>query len=98
VASELAETPEKSSETLSGHAPRFQPESVWLTALMASTAAFLLGFVIYLALHLLLLKNVAPNEVVKTTLTLMAALAAVLTGVYAYRKQRLSEARRPDQG
>jgi uncharacterized protein YjbI with pentapeptide repeats len=59
---------------------------------MASSAAVLLGLVIYLGLHLVLLKSVAPNEVVKTTLTLMAALAAVLTGVYAYRKQRLSEA------
>ena len=61
---------------------------------MASTAAVLLGLVIYLALHLVLLRGVAPNEVVKTTLTLMAALAAVQTGVYAYRKQRLTEARR----
>jgi uncharacterized protein YjbI with pentapeptide repeats len=59
---------------------------------LASSAAVLLGLVIYLAFHLVLLKGVAPNEVVKTTLTLMAGLAAVLTGVYAYRKQRLSEA------
>ena len=51
----------------------------------------MLGLVIYLALHLVLLKGVAPNEVVRTTLTVMAGLAAVLTGVYAYRKQRLSE-------
>jgi hypothetical protein len=45
-------------------------------------------------LHLLLLKGVLPDEVVKTTLPLMAALAAMQTGVYAYRKQRLTEARR----
>lgn len=92
MASESPETPQKSSETLSGHAPRFRPESVWLAALLASSAAVVLGLVIYLALHLILLKGVAPNEVIRTTLTLMAGLAAVLTGVYAYRKQRLSEA------
>jgi uncharacterized protein YjbI with pentapeptide repeats len=92
VALESADDPQKSSETQSGHAPRFRPESVWVAALLASSAAVLLGLAIYLALHLVVLKGVAPNEVVKTTLTLMAALAAVLTGVYAYRKQRLSEA------
>jgi hypothetical protein len=45
-------------------------------------------------------KGAAPIEVVKITLTLMAALAAVLTGLYAYRKQRLSEgdAARADVG
>ena len=92
VASESADDPQKPSETRSGHAPRFRPESVWVAALLASSAAVLLGLVIYLALHLVLLKGVAPDEVVKTTLTVMAGLAAVLTGVYAYRKQRLSEA------
>jgi Pentapeptide repeats (9 copies) len=92
VTSESAEPTLKSSETLSGHTPRFRPESVWLAALLTSTAAVLLGLAIYLALHQVLLKGVAPDEVVKTTLTLMAGLAAVLTGVYAYRKQRLSEA------
>lgn len=91
MASESAEPTLKSSETQSGHAPRFRPESVWLAALIASTAAVLLGLVIYLALHLVLLKGVAPNEVIRTTLAVMAGLAAVLTGVYAYRKQRISE-------
>jgi hypothetical protein len=61
---------------------------------MACTAAVLLSLLIYLALHLLLLKGVLPDEVVNATLTLMAALAAVQTGVYTYRKQRLTEARR----
>lgn len=89
---ELVDGPQTPNDPAGGHAPRFRPESVWLAALMASTAAVLLGLGIYLALHLVLLRGVAPNEVVKTTLTLMAGLAAVLTGVYAYRKQRLSEA------
>ena len=91
VASEQAETPKKSSEPQGGHAPRFRPESVGLAALMASTAAVLLGLAIYLALHLGLLKGVPPDEVIRTTLTVMAGFAAVLTGVYAYRKQRVSE-------
>jgi uncharacterized protein YjbI with pentapeptide repeats len=92
VASESEDILQESSETLSGHAPRFRPESVWLAALLASSAAVALGLVIYLVLHLVLLKGVAPNDVIRTTLTLMAGLAAVLTGLYAYRKQRLSEA------
>lgn len=54
--------------------------------------ASLLGWLLYQqVLASPIAKGAAPIEVVKTTLTLMAALAAVLTGVYAYRKQRLSE-------
>ena len=65
MAVESAETTQKSSNARDGHAPRFRPESVWLAALMASTAAVVLGLLVYLLLHQLLLKGVAPNEVVK---------------------------------
>ena len=72
------------------HAPRLW--KVWIAAPVAITVASALGWFLYQrvlvspAVH-----GAAPIEVVKTTLALMAALGAVLTGVYAYRKQRLSE-------
>jgi hypothetical protein len=91
VALEPADRPQGSSEARGGHAPRFRPESVWLAALLSSGAAVVVGLLVYLFLHLVLLQSVAPNEVIKTTLILMAGLAAVLTGVYAYRKQKISE-------
>ena len=72
------------------HAPRLW--KVWIAAPVAITMASALGWFLYQrvvvspAVH-----GAAPIEVVKITLALIAAIGAVLTGVYAYRKQRLGE-------
>jgi uncharacterized protein YjbI with pentapeptide repeats len=72
------------------HAPRLWP--VWIAAPVALVVASALGWVLYQHVQSSpAVRGAAPVEVVKTTLTLMVALGAVLTGVYAYRKQRLGE-------
>jgi uncharacterized protein YjbI with pentapeptide repeats len=72
------------------HAPRLW--KVWIAAPLAIVIASAFGWLLYQQVLVSpAVKGAAPIEVVKVTLTLMAALAAVLTGVYAYRKQRLSE-------
>ena len=72
------------------HAPHLWP--VWIAAPIAIIVACALAWVLYQ--HVLgssAVVGAKPLDVVRITLTLMAGFAAVLTGVYAYRKQRLSE-------
>lgn len=72
------------------YAPNLWP--VWIVAPLAVAAASALSWLVYHSFSTSqAARGAAPIEVVKTTLTLMAGLAAVLTGVYAYRKSRLSE-------
>ena len=81
------------------HAPRLW--KVWIAAPLAIVIASAFSWLLYQQVLVSpAVKGAAPIEVVKITLTLMAALAAVLTGLYAYRKQRLSEgdAARADVG
>jgi len=65
---------------------------VWIAAPVAIAVASGLGLALYDFVRASsAVRGAAPIEVIKITLTLMIALGAVLTGVYAYRKQRLSE-------
>jgi uncharacterized protein YjbI with pentapeptide repeats len=65
---------------------------VWIVAPVTVVMASAVGWLIYHYLSISpAVRQAAPIEVVRTTLTLMAGLAAVLAGVWAYRKQRVSE-------
>jgi uncharacterized protein YjbI with pentapeptide repeats len=72
------------------YAPRLW--KVWISAPLAIAVASAFSWFLYQqVLVSSAVRGASSVEVVKTTLTLVAALGAVLTGVYAYRKQRLSE-------
>ena len=74
-----------------GYAPNLWP--VWRAVTLGILTASLVGWLIYYFLSVSPASaKTAPIEVVRTTLTMMAGLAAVLTGIWAYRRQRLSEA------
>lgn len=75
------------------HTPKLWP--VWLVAPIALVAVAGVAYLLYQGAEALLdqgtEKPVKVNDIVKTTATGFTLLGAVLTGVYAYRKQRLSE-------
>ncbi|WP_329453687.1 hypothetical protein OG894_45065 (plasmid) [Streptomyces sp. NBC_01724] len=80
------------------HTPRLW--SVWLVAPLALLAVAALSYVIYHNVYDLLAdtaagqtpgKPVNVNDVIKTTVTVLTLIGAVLAGIYAYRKQLLAE-------
>ncbi|WP_409494728.1 pentapeptide repeat-containing protein [Amycolatopsis sp. cmx-11-12] len=74
------------------HAPSLW--SMWTTAPLAVLFAGGLCVLIFWGLHRLAGDSKPPTsnlDLIKTTLTVAALIAAVLTGVYAYRKQRVAE-------
>ncbi|WP_433384071.1 hypothetical protein ACQPZX_23085 [Actinoplanes sp. CA-142083] len=87
-----------------GHTPRLRP--VWLVAVASVLVATAALATVYIWLDHSLIPSTAPGgsesdrtlNVFKTTVALATFVGAVLAGVYAYRKQRLTEgdARRAD--
>src|SRR3954452_3086770 len=81
-----------------GETPRMW--RVWISAPILVAAASGLAYLIYVQLRsaapLVALPGQPPAvntlEVVKTTISVAAFVGAVLAGIYAYRKQRLTEA------
>jgi membrane protein implicated in regulation of membrane protease activity len=94
----------RKSQQEAGHTPRLQP--VWLVATLSILAATSALLATYLWFDHSLIPPAASGasdadrslNVVKTALALATFVGAVLAGVYAYRKQKLSEgdARRAD--
>lgn len=80
------------------HTPRLW--SVWLVAPLALALVAAVSFGLYHGVYALLenaarhrepLKPVSVNDVIRTTVTVLTLVGAVLAGIYAYRKQLLSE-------
>ena len=72
------------------HAPHLV--SVWISGSTALVVAALVGLLTYrYLLRSPVGASAQPAEVVRVTLALLAAAGVVLAGVYAYRKQRISE-------
>lgn len=80
------------------HAPKLW--SVWLVAPLTLFAVGALSFFLYRNVYDLLdhaansekpRKPVNINDVIKTTVTVLTLIGAVLAGIYAYRKQLLAE-------
>ncbi|MFD7228855.1 pentapeptide repeat-containing protein [Streptomyces sp. NPDC059881] len=95
----MALIPRRKSE---GPRGRYTPKlwSVWLVAPLALIAVAVLSFVVYQSVHDYLAhaaasqqprKPVNANDVIKTTVTVLTLIGAVLAGIYAYRKQLLAE-------
>jgi hypothetical protein len=62
---------------------------VWIVALLAVFGAILTGWLIYRFVVDPLVAN--ASDAIKTTLSILTLVGAVLAGVYAYRKQRIAE-------
>ncbi|WP_326710472.1 hypothetical protein OG758_15040 [Streptomyces sp. NBC_01474] len=77
------------------HTPNLR--SIWLVAPLALIAVGLLAFALYQGADALLTSEnttktpVDVQDVIKATVTVITLMGAVLAGVYAYRKQLLSE-------
>ncbi|MFF1566917.1 pentapeptide repeat-containing protein [Streptomyces sp. NPDC058293] len=77
------------------HTPNLGP--VWLVALVSLLLVGLLAFGLYKGAHALLTaentgeKPVSVQDVIKTTVTVLTLIGAVLAALYAYRKQLLEE-------
>ncbi|MFA3840555.1 pentapeptide repeat-containing protein [Streptomyces aureus] len=77
------------------HTPNLR--SIWLVAPLALIAVGLLAFALYQGADALLTSEnmtktpVDVQDVIKTTVTVITLMGAVLAGVYAYRKQLLAE-------
>jgi uncharacterized protein YjbI with pentapeptide repeats len=80
------------------YAPQLWP--VWLVAPVWVMAAITLALVIYLQLRAVVQRSgpnggpasTDPLDLIKTTITVVGFIGAVLVGVYGYRKQRIEEA------
>lgn len=79
------------------HAPALW--SVWAAAPLVVLAGCLLAFLVYERVHEVAVPVEVPGgsprvdslDVIRTTLSMLAFIGALLAGLYAYRKQRLTE-------
>ncbi|MFE5142324.1 pentapeptide repeat-containing protein [Streptomyces fagopyri] len=81
---------------------RYTPNlwSVWIVAPLVLVVVSALSFAIYRGVHTVLANAAAKqkphqavdiNDVIKTTVTILTLIGAVLAGIYSYRKQLLAE-------